>query len=288
MDSFYLQQLINGFSTGMTYVLLALGLTLVFGVLHVVNFAHGEFYMLGALAAYLGMSQLDLPYPIALIGAMLAVGLVAYVVDRVAVRPMLARPSGQGDTLLSTYAVSLLLYDGVLEIWGPTPQAVAGIPGSLDAFGMTLTYQRIFVLACGLVLIASVHAWLHYTRFGKQVQALAQSRFASAVVGIPVRKVGTQTYVVAGLLAGAAGALMVPILTFSPQIGQNVITKAFVVVVIGGMGSVRGTVICGLALGILETYGSMYFSTTISLALVYAMLILVLLFKSEGLFGKQS
>lgn len=288
MDSFIFQQLANGLSTGMTYVLLALGLTLIFGVLHVMNFAHGDFYMLGALVTFIVGTQFNMPYVVALLCAVVVSGVMAFVVDRLAVRPIVTRKTGQGDTLLSTYALSLLIYETVLAIWGPTPQAVGGLQGSSEFFGVTLTHQRSLVLGAGLLLVIGVHVWLSRTLFGKQVRALAQDRFAASVVGIPVRKIGSRTFLVAGLLAGVAGALMAPVVTFSPMIGTNVLTKAFAVVVIGGMGSVRGTLVCGLALGVLETYGSMYFSTTVSLAIVYGLLILVLLFKPEGLFGKKA
>lgn len=288
MDAFLIQQFVNGLSTGMTYVVLALGLTLIFGVLHVMNFAHGEFYMLGALATFLAVVQLGLPYAFAVLIAIAVVGLVAFVVDRLAVRPVVTREDGPGDTLLSTYALSLLVYEGVLGIWGPTPQAVPGVEGATDLYGVTLTHQRALVLVSGCVLVGAVQWWLRRTLFGKQVRALAQDRFAATVVGIPVQRIGSQTFVVAGLLAGAAGALMVPVITFSPVIGHNVLTKAFAVVVVGGMGSVRGTLICGLALGVLETFGSMYFSSTVSLAIVYAILVFVLLFKPAGLFGAKA
>lgn len=286
MDTAFLfQQLVNGLSTGMTYVVLALGLTLIFGVLHVMNFAHGEFYMLGALATFLAVVRIGMPYALAVVAAIVATGLVAWVVDRIAVRPLVTRKDGPADTLLSTYAISLLLYESVLGIWGPTPQAVPGLEGAVDVFGVTLTAQRALVLVAGCLLVASVQVWLRRTLFGKQVRALAQDRFAATVVGVPVARIGSQTFVIAGLLAGAAGALMVPVITFSPTLGHNVLTKAFAVVVVGGMGSVRGTLICGLALGVLETFGSMYFSSTVSLAVVYVILVFVLLFKPAGLFA---
>jgi branched-chain amino acid transport system permease protein len=288
MDSFIFQQLANGLSTGMTYVLLALGLTLIFGVLHVMNFAHGDFYMLAALVTFIAGTEFKMPYFLAFLCAVLTSGVVAFLVDRLAVRPILTRKTGEGDALLSTYALSLLIYETVLAIWGPTPQAVAGLEGSFELLGVSLTHQRILVVVTGLSMVAAVHFWLARTRFGKQVRALAQDRFAATVVGIPVEKVGSRTFLVAGLLAGVAGALMAPVVTFSPALGSNVLTKAFAVVVIGGMGSARGTLICGLALGVLETYGSIYFSTTVSLALLYGLLIVVLLFRPQGLFGKRA
>ncbi|WP_158289947.1 branched-chain amino acid ABC transporter permease [Ramlibacter sp. WS9] len=287
MDTFILQQVLNGLSTGMTYVVLALGLTLVFGVLHVMNFAHGDLYMVGALIAFIAAAQHQLPYGWAVLLAIGCSGLLAIVIDRLAVRPLVARKQGSADTLLSTYALSLLVSEAVLAVWGPTPQAVPGLVGSVDFIGITLTYQRTLVLVAGLLMVAGVHMVLRHTLFGKQIRALAEDRFAAAVVGIPVRRIGSQTFVLAGVLAGAAGALMVPVLTFSPVMGHNVLTKIFAVVVIGGMGSVRGTLVCGLALGVLETFGSMYFSATVNLALVYVLLLLVLLFKPAGLFGKK-
>jgi branched-chain amino acid transport system permease protein len=286
MDTFYLQQFVNGLSTGMAYVILALGLTLVFGVLHVMNFAHGEFFMVGALVTYLAQAHFQQHYLAAALCGVLLTAAISYLVDLIAVRSIVLRRNGSGDSLLSTYAISLLLYEIVLQQMGPTPQAVEGIPGTFEAFGISLTYQRIFVLFMGSLMILAVHAGLRYSRFGKQVRALAQSRFAAEVVGVQVRRIGTQTFVIAALLAGAAGALMVPVITFSPTIGHGVITKIFAIVVIGGMGSVRGTLICGLGLGVLETFGSMAFSTTVSLAILYGVLILVLLFKPQGLFAK--
>lgn len=288
MDSFFFQQLLNGLSTGMTYVVLALGLTLVFGVLHVMNFAHGEIYMLGALVTFIAAVRFDAPYGIAVMAAIAASGLLAAVIDWLAVRPVIARKQGSADTLLSTYALSLLISEAVVAICGPTPQAVQGLTGSIELLDVTLTYQRALVLVAGFLMVGGIHAVLRYSMFGKQIRALAQDRFAASVVGIPVRRIGSLTFVLAGLLAGAAGALMAPVLTFSPMMGHNVLTKVFAVIVIGGMGSVRGTLVCGLALGILETFGSMYVSTTVSLALVYALLVIVLLFKPSGLLGKKA
>jgi branched-chain amino acid transport system permease protein len=271
----------------MTYVVLALGLTLVFGVLHVMSFVHGELYMAGALVTFLAGTQLHFSYLFSVLLAVAVTGLLGYVIDYLAVRPVIARKNGSADTLLSTYAMSLFVYEGVQAVWGPTPQAVTGLEGVIEFWGVILTNQRMLVLVSGFLLVTGVQLVLRYSLFGKRVRALAQDRFAAAVLGIPVKRIGSLTFVAAALLAGAAGALMVPVLSFTPALGHNVLTKIFAVVVIGGMGSVRGTLICGLALGVLETFGSMYFSTTVSLALVYGFLILVLLFKPEGLFGKK-
>lgn len=285
MVSLILQQVLNGLSMGMAYVLVALGLTLVYGVLHVVNFAQGEIYMLGGLATLVGVGSLGLPYTAAIPFAVCATALVAYAIDRLTVRPLLVRRDGRYTVMLSTYAVGLLLFDGVTVSWGAAPQRVAGYAGSLSAFDMTLTVHRLVVLGVGTALLLAVWLGLNGTRFGRQLRAVAEDAFAAGVVGIPVQRIGTVTFVLAGALAGLAGALLVPLTLFTPYVGQNIIVKGFVVVVVGGMGSVLGAAICGLSLGVLEAIGSIYISPGFNLALIYTLLLVVLLARPTGLLG---
>lgn len=269
---------------GMGYVLVALGLTLVFGVLHIVNFSHGELYMLGGFVALLVVRMLDLPYAVAVVVALAIVALLAWLVDLIAVRPVMAKRDGRDTVMLSTYAVGLLLFDGVLVTWGTAPQRVPGFSGTLSLAGLTLTMHRAAVLLIGAALLLLLWYVLDRTRFGKQMRAVAENAFAAQVVGIPVRRVGTATFIMAAALAGMAGALLVPISLFTPYIGQNVIIKGFVVVVIGGMGSIVGATACGLVLGILEAIGSIYIPAGFNLALIYTALLAVLLIRPHGLF----
>jgi branched-chain amino acid transport system permease protein len=280
------QQLVNGLSAGMAYALVALGLTLIFGVLHVINFAHGEFYMLGGLVAVVGVQSLGLPYLAVLVAVPVSLALVGLAIERTLVGPLLPRPDGLSDALLSTYAVSLLLADVVLDLRGPTPAQVDGLDGSWQLGGVVIGHQRFFVFVTGLTLVAVLDFMLRRTRFGKQMRAVAQSRFAAQVVGIDVKAVGRRTFMLGAAIAGLAGALLVPVSQFTPLMGQNVIIKAFVVVVVGGMGSVRGAVVCGLGLGVLEAMLGLALSEGYATALVYSVLLLTLLVRPQGLFGK--
>jgi branched-chain amino acid transport system permease protein len=285
MISLVLQQVLNGLSMGMAYVLVALGLTLVYGVLHVVNFAQGEIYMLGGLATLIAVGSFGIPYTLAIPLAVVVTATVAFAIDRFAVKPMLARRDGRYTVMLSTYAVGLLVFDGVIVSWGTAPQRVAGYAGTLSAFDMTLTVHRLVVLGVGLALLFAVWYVINRTTFGKQLRAVAENAFAASVVGIPVKRIGTATFVLAGALAGLAGALLVPLTLFTPYIGENIIIKGFVVVVVGGMGSVLGAAICGLGLGVLEAIGSIFIPPGFNLALIYTLLLVVLLARPNGLLG---
>lgn len=279
------QQFVNGLSLGMGYVFVALGLTLIFGILGVINFSHGELYMLGGLFAVLGAQHLELPYAAAVVFASLLVGAVAWGVDQVAVRPLMDRKDGHSTVLLSTFAVSLLLYHGVLFQWGPAPKRLQGLEGITSIGPVTISHQRLLVLGAGLLLLILLEWMLKRTHWGREMRAVAQNTFAARVVGINVAAVGTSTYVLAGVLAGLAGALITPIALFTPLMGQHVIIKAFVVVVIGGMGSITGAVVCGLSLGLLEAIVGSYISSGLVLALIYSLMIVALLLRPHGLFG---
>ncbi|MGE0735005.1 MAG: branched-chain amino acid ABC transporter permease [Alphaproteobacteria bacterium] len=279
------QQFVNGLSIGMGYVFVALGLTLIFGILRVINFAHGELYMLGGLFAVLGSQQLQLPYAGALAVATILVAGVAWAIDRLAVRPLVETKNGHSTVLLSTFAVSLLLYHGTLFGWGPAPRRLPGLEDTATLGAVTISHQRLLVLLAGLVLLVAIELMLRRTHIGKEMRAVAQNSFAARVVGIDVARVGTSTYVIAGALAGMAGALLTPVALFTPLMGQHVIIKAFVVVVIGGMGSITGAVVCGLGLGVLEAIGGSYIPSGLVLALIYSLMIVALLVRPRGLFG---
>lgn len=278
------QQLFNGFSAGMSYALIALGLTLVFGVLHVINFAHGELYMVGGLAAVAVTTMLGAPYLLAIPVAALAAGAIAFVVDKAAVSPVVERPDGGGSALLGTYACSILILESVLWLQGPAPVRIDGIPGSLQLGPVTVTLQRVAVIGFGILLLVAIRHFLLHTTVGRDLRAVAQDTLAARVIGIDVGRVRSITFVVAAAVAGFVGALMVPIVLFTPMMGQHVVIKAFVVVVIGGMGSVSGAIIAGIGLGLLEIALRAFLMDGIAQALLYSLLILTLLVRPKGLF----
>lgn len=283
------QQFVNGLTLGVAYAFVALGLTMIFGVLHVVNFAQGEFYMLGGLASVVLVGSAGIPYLAGIPVAIVAVVVVAWLVDQFAVGPVLDKRDGNSMVLLTTFAFSLLILHSVLGIWGPTPVRVDGIRGGFQLGPVYISAQRLLVLVAGVAALAAIEFVLRWTVIGKQIRALAQSPFAATVVGINVPLVRTVTFLGAAALAGFAGALLVPISLFTPAMGSHVIMNAFVIVVIGGMGNAFGAVVCGLLLGILQSYASTVLPQEFGNALIYALLLAALLVKPRGLFaGRQS
>jgi len=288
MADLLVQQAVNGISTGMIYALVALGLTLIFGVMHVINFAHGEVFMMGAFVTVVaGQGLLGLPYPLAVLLAVAAMAIAGWVIDLAAVRPLLNRAEGQTDVLLSTFAVSLLLADTVLASHGPAPAFAPGWEGSLTIGSLTIAAQRVLVVAVGVGLVVLLEMVLRRTDFGRHLRAVAQDRFAARAVGIDVERVGSATFVAASACAGLAGALVAPVTMFSPGMGHQVIIMAFVVVVAGGMGSVTGAVVCGVALGVFESLASVFIPQSMASVTVFALLLVLLLVRPQGLFGQR-
>jgi branched-chain amino acid transport system permease protein len=187
--------------------------------------------------------------------------------------------------LISTFAVGILIYQGMLATYGPQPIRVDGIPGTLVLGSVALTFQRLFAIAVGLGLLIALEAMLRRSDFGRKLRAVAQSAFAARVVGIDVARLRTATFVIAAALAGLAGALLTPTVAFSPSMGQHAIINAFVVVVIGGMGSVSGAVICGLLLGVVESVSSIWLPQEMASAIIYGLLLVMLLIRPRGLFA---
>ena len=282
------QQIANGLSVGMGYALVALGLSLIFGVLHVINFAHGETFMIGGLVTLIATSLLGVPYLLALPIAGVAGALLGFTINHLAVQPLLQRRDGGADVLLATFAVSILIHQAVVVRWGPAPARIDGLAGALEIGSVVLTSQRLFVLAVGIAFLVALEWCLKRTRFGTELRAVAQSQFAARVVGIEVDRVNLRTFVIAAVIAGVGGGLLSPVILYSSLMGQVVIIKAFVVVVIGGMGSIVGAVVCGLLVGLLESMLSLVTSEGTATAIIYSLLLAVLLVRPYGLAGKKA
>ncbi|WP_076999828.1 branched-chain amino acid ABC transporter permease [Variovorax sp. KK3] len=285
MTQALLQQLLNGLSIGFGYALIALGLTLAFGVLHIINFGHGEVVMLGALTVVLANKLLGLPYLAALPLAMLVGALVGWVFDALAVSPLLRRTEGRTDILLTTFAVGVLFNQAVLSVWGPAPARVDGLQGRFELAGVGLSSQRLFVIVASIAALVALDLLARRTRFGTEMRALAQSEHAARVVGIDVKSVGTRAFLLAAVVGGLGGALLAPITSYSPMLGQAVLIKAFVIVVLGGLGSAGGAVLCALAVGVIEAMLGLVMEEGMAAATVYSLMLLVLLVRPQGLAG---
>ena len=283
-----LQQFVNGISVGLGYALVALGLTLIFGVLHVINFGHGEIVMIGALSVLLVIDRLGVPYVAALPVAIIVGAAVGYVMNLVAVEPLASRPGARTDVFLATFAVGVLLHETVLSTWGRAPALVAGLPGRTEIGPLSLTNHRIFVIVTAIIVLLVLEAMTRRTRFGVEMRAVAQSRFAAQVVGIDIRKVSTWTFVLASAVAGLGGALLAPIMSFSPNIGEASLLKGFAIVVIAGLGSAPGAVIAALLIGIIEAMLGFFIDARIVSGLVLSLMLVVLLLRPRGLFSSAT
>ena len=288
MTAVFLQQVVNGVTIGVVYALIAIGLTLVFGILGVINFAHGEFYMIGAFLTYTLTVRLGLEYFLALaltIAGGAAVGLLA---ERLAVRPLKGRH--MFTVVLSTLGLSIFLENGALLVWGPDPREIELAWGSRPLLigGVVITFLRVAVLGTAAALIVALTWFIRRTTWGMAMRAVATNRDAAALMGIPVDRVYAITFAVGSALAGVAGGLLGAMFTIEPTMGEWAVVKAFSVVIMGGMGHVPGAVLGGIILGVAESLGAGFLpgGTSYKDGIGYAILILVLLYRPQGLFGR--
>jgi branched-chain amino acid transport system permease protein len=281
----FLQQLLNGLANGMGYVLIAVGLTLVFGVLRVVNFAHGEFFMLGAYVTYYGMTLAGMDYISALLVATLVVAGLGILANRFFFQPL--KKEHEFTILLSSLGLALLLSHLAETIFGADPKYV-DTPYSDATFSLgdiTVTQQRIGVILVASAMIAATYWFIKHTRMGKMMQATAQNPEGAALTGINTKYVHAYTFALACALAALSGALVGPTAMLYPTVGDWAVLKGFIVVVMGGLGSVTGALLGGLILGVAESLGGGYISLGFKEAIGYAIIIVVLLLRPNGLFN---
>jgi len=283
-----LQQVVNGVTIGVVYALIAIGLTLVFGILDVINFAHGEFYMLGAFLTYSLTVGLGLDYFVALAVTIVGSAGAGLIAERLAVRPLKGRH--MFTVVLSTLGLSIFLQNGALLLWGPDPREIELAWGGrpLVLGGVVITFLRLAVLAMGAALMIALTWFIRRTRWGMAMRAVAGNRDAAALMGIPVDRVYAITFAVGTGIAGVAGGLLGAMFTIEPTMGEWAVVKAFCVVVMGGMGNLPGAVLGGIMLGVAESLGAGFLPGGASYkdGIGYAILIVVLLYSPHGLFGR--
>jgi branched-chain amino acid transport system permease protein len=286
--------LVNGLIVGVLYALMAVGLSLIFGILKIVNFAHGEFYMLGSYAYTLAAVSLGLSPWIALPLAPLVGAAVGLVVERLLMRPMYAGYSSWGFikdeyAVVVTFALSILLVNLVDKVVGPYPSL--GPPlveaSRLRVGPVMLSGQKLVATAVGVVVIGALAVAVRSTLWGKRIQAVAQNRLGASLAGIHTARVSAAVFSAAGALAALAGALLAPIINASPDVGAFPAVKSYVIVVLGGMGSVAGSILASLALGVLESFGAVYVSYDYRDTFGLLILVVVLLVRPQGFFGEQ-
>ena len=279
------QTLVSGVLTGALYAMIGIGLTVVFGVMRIINLAHGEMVMLGMFGAFWGQAlwKLD-PFVSLLLWAplMFAAGMLLY---RFLLRPII--PGGELNTLLYTAGLSLLLANLALLLWTGDYRTINLSYGQqpVRPFGISVSVP--LALAFGLALAITAALWLFLTRtnLGRAVRAVSQNGEAAVLMGIDVERVATVTFGLGTALAGAAGVLLAPSLYLYPTVGELLIVKCFVIVVLGGLGSVPGAIAGGILLGVVESAGAVYVSSTYKDGIGFVLFLAVLLYRPSGLFG---
>src|SRR5205085_12339781 len=271
-----LQQGINGLVVGSLYVLVALGLTLIYGVLVQINFAHADFVTLGAFSAYFFMHSLGGNY-LASIGVAFLVGALLGWLINVAIFAPLLRKGSELLPLIATIGVSVMLQNAMLSLFGPVPYAFE-TPYSQQVFriaGTFFTAQSVIIIAVSAATIALLYGFMKFTFLGKALRAVSQDRETAGLMGINPNQLIMLTFVIASALAGMGGALLGPVLVLTPFAGTSVIVKAFAIVIIGGFGNVEGTIIAGLIVGLIESYTTQFLGPGLIDIVVFALLLLM-------------
>jgi branched-chain amino acid transport system permease protein len=282
------QQAINGIVLGSLYVLVALGLTLIYGVLVQINFAHADFVTFGAFAAYFVIHTLGIGY-LPSIAAALIVGAILGWAINVAVFAPLRRKGSELLPLIATIGVSTMMQNGMLALFGPVPYAFE-TPYSQQVFrvaGTFFTLQSAIIIVMSTVTIALLYAFMKFTFLGKALRAVAQDRETAGLMGINPDYLIMLTIVLSSALAGMAGAMLGPVLVLTPFAGTTVIVKAFAIVIIGGFGNVEGTILAGLLVGLIESFTTQYFDPGLIDIVVFGLLLLMLAFRPTGLISER-
>jgi len=285
---FILDQIVNGIITGSMYALIAAGMTMIFGVLRAINFAHGEYYMLGTFAAWYVISKFGADYTVAIVAAVAVTALIAAVIGRFVMRRLIGAPFQAG--VLATIGVSLILQNAVILAFGGGYKVFEGgwlEPVEFGNFG--IAQQRIVLIGTALVVFGALEWMVRATRMGKSIRAVSQNIEACQVNGIDVEKVVWRTFLLGTALAALSGVLTAPVnVSVYGGMGESITLKTFAVIVMGGMGNVRGTLLAGMLLGVVESLVAGYLGLQFRDSVGFIALLLMLMLRPHGLFSQKS
>ena len=275
-------QTVNGIVAGMILALVASGLTLIFGIMDVVNFAHGELFMLGA---YIGVVVLSATgsFWLALIIAALLIGLLGAALQIVTLRPLLGRDPL--TTILATFGISLVLQNYALWQFGPVARKIQEpFTGSFQLFYLEYPWYRLLIAGLSAVIIGALWLFLKRSTYGIWIRATTQDRVMAQAMGIPVPRVHTAVFAIGAGMAAASGVLFGPLVGVNHAMGLDWVLKAFIVVVVGGMGNLGGSIAAAIFISLLESYASIWVSPAQAVIVSFVVLILTLLIRPTGLF----
>ena len=286
--SILIQQIVYGLVIGSSYVLMAAGFSLIWGIMGVLNLAHGEFYMLGAYIAYYVSFLLGFNPIMSAIVAMAAMFFFGIAFERALLSPLYGRKGWEMSTVLITVGASILIQNLALVIFG---EKYKGLPmyfeGELEIWKIVLSYDRLVVFLVGIFLIALLWYLLKYTRVGMAMRAVSQNQEGAYLTGINVHKIFYLAFGLSAAFAAAGGALLAPIYFVYPTVGAGPLLMAFAIVIFGGFGSVKGAIVAGFLLGVFESLVVLMVSSAWKDVFVFILVIIVLTVRPRGLFGIQ-
>jgi branched-chain amino acid transport system permease protein len=287
IDSILLQQILNGIFEGSVYALMAVGLSLIFGVLEVVNFAHGEFYAIGGYITYLLCSVFGFKYEVTVAITCLALAVLGGICEKIFIEPLIERHWLM--PIVTTFGLSIIIQNLLRIIFSPDVKKIPTLYSAevLEFLGVRVSYQRIIVIFGALISFLLLHIFLYKTKTGKAIRAASQNKEACSIVGIDLKKVYLLAFSLSTMFCGLAGSIASPVFCVSPMMGSALLLKAFAVVILGGFGNVKGAILSAYIIGCIESFAGAYISYTFKDMFGFIIMVIVLLFKPQGIFGKK-
>lgn len=283
-----IQNLLNGLISGSYYAVLGVGLTVTWGVLKMINVAHGDFYMLGAYFFYTFSSLMGWPVIPSIVIGVALVFVIGMVIERGILAPSLGREKFGNSPFILTLAIGILLQNLAQLIWGETNVGVPYFNNSVfEVMGITMAAQRLIVAAVAMATLIIVMIIIKRTRFGWAISATAQDLFPATLVGINTKKIYMLTFGIAVALCAISGSILAPIYGINPWMGNSIQLKSFVVCIVGGLGSIGGSIIAGLALGVVESFATQLLGSGWQNVIAYALVIVMFWVRPTGIFGKK-
>jgi branched-chain amino acid transport system permease protein len=286
MGEALLEQVINGLMMGSIYVLVALGMVLIYGVMHVVNFAHGVLFTLGGYLGHFFYYRVAESYLLAIVLAVMSLAIIGVLLERGVFRPLSGNLRNQ---VIASLGLILFLENLVVALWGASALQwkVASADRLVQIGDLRFSQHHLGIIVITMVLVTALGLFLKYTRFGTAIRATSQSQEAAVVVGIPVRRVQWSTFAIGCMLAGLGGAMVGPLFLVFPQMGDVPLIKGLAGILLGGMGSVPGAVVGGMVLGLTEAISTLYLPTDYRDSIAFMVMVLILLVRPQGLFGQR-
>lgn len=279
------QTVVNGLMIGMIYVLMAIGFTMVFGIMRIVNFAHGEFYMVSAFLFAVLYGSHGLPFAVSLFFAVAGTSVLGLVMERLVFRQF---RGNELNGMIASLGIALMMQNSALLIWGPSPVSVPSVATGVLSLGeIVFPWSRVVVIIGAVLAVIALYVVIAHTQIGRAMRAVAQDPEIALAQGIRVDVIFPLAFVLGVALAGLAGALTAPVLSVSPFIGLPPTLKAFIIVVIGGLGSVPGAVAGGLLIGMTESFAGSFVSAALAEMLQLLTVIVVVLLRPHGLLGQK-